>query len=56
MRLTRRQMLQAATASVGLVSMPAVVTRAFAAESLPLRGGIFPLRNSAALSIAALAA
>jgi len=39
MRLTRRQMLQAAAASVGLVSMPAVVTRAFAAESLALRGG-----------------
>ena len=38
MAKTRRQMLQAATASVGLVSMPAVMTRAFAAESLPLRG------------------
>jgi glycine/D-amino acid oxidase-like deaminating enzyme len=39
MRLTRRQMLQAAAASAGFLSMPAVVTRAFAAESVPLRGG-----------------
>src|SRR5437870_1127668 len=37
MAMTRRQMLQAVTASVGLVSMPAVVTRAFAVDSLPLR-------------------
>src|SRR5260370_27832 len=32
MRLTRRQMLQAAAASAGVLSMTAVVTRAFAAE------------------------
>src|SRR5258707_6804405 len=32
-------MWKAAAASAGFLSMPGVVTRAFAAESVPLRGG-----------------
>jgi D-amino-acid oxidase len=45
MALTRRQMLQGATASVGLLSMPAVVTRALADAYAPAplrRGEILP--------------
>ena len=39
MQLTRRQLLQGATASVGLLSMPRVVTPAFADDTAPLRAG-----------------
>src|SRR5262249_3936423 len=39
MAVTRRQMLQAATAYAGLLSMPAVVTRGFAQAAARLRAG-----------------